>query len=129
MIRYFNQLLGLSIANLTRSSLVVALPPDSTALIGATSRHRIARSASRLRFLRAPIETSRRQATSMDCLFEDSRYLLRECSMFGSSAATQRFLEVVGNVRTDKNSFAISHLHHPLIYVGINQPCNYGTGL
>ena len=49
----------------------------------------------------------------MNCFFEDAGYLLRQCAMFGCSTALQRFLEVVRNVCTDKNSFAISHLTSP----------------
>ena len=49
----------------------------------------------------------------MNCFFEDAGYLLRECAMFSGSPALQRFLEVVRNVSTDENSFAISHPTSP----------------
>ena len=38
--------------------------------------------------------------------------------MFGGSAPAQRFLEMIGNVRTNKNTFAISHLNSPLLALG-----------
>src|SRR5688500_10207596 len=33
--------------------------------------------------------------------------------MLGGSAPAQRFLEMIGNVRTNKNTFAICHLKYP----------------
>ena len=38
--------------------------------------------------------------------------------MFGGSPPAQRFLEVIGNVRTDKYTFAISHLGSPYLPFG-----------
>ena len=77
------------------------------------ARHRIARATARLRFLGPAIETSGRQAPTVNCFFEDAGDLLRESAMFGSSAATQRFLQMIRNVCTDKNPFSISHLSSP----------------
>jgi hypothetical protein len=57
-------------------------------IIGSTSRHRITRTASRLRLPRAAIETSGRQATAMHGFFQDPRNLLRESPMLGSRAAS-----------------------------------------
>ena len=50
----------------------------------------------------------------MHGLFQDSRDFLRERSMLGGRAATERFLQVIGNVCAYENSFAISHLSSPL---------------
>jgi hypothetical protein len=50
----------------------------------------------------------------MNCLFQNPRDLLRERAMFGSRAATKRFLEVIGHVRAYKNAFPICHLSNAL---------------
>lgn len=57
-------------------------------IVGPTSRHRIGRTASRLRLPRAAIETSGWQPTAMHGFFQDARDLLRERPMLGSRAAS-----------------------------------------
>jgi hypothetical protein len=107
---------------------VVAAATEKRRVSRTAARHRIARAAARLRFLRPSIETSGRQATTMNSFFEDAGNLLRESAMFGSSAAAQRFLQVIRNVCTDKNPFSISHLSSPSLGSS-GLPCNSGTGL
>ena len=92
---------------------VVAASAEVGRVVCATARHRIAGAAARLRFFRSSIETAGRQTTSMNCFFEDAGDLLRESAMFGCCAATQRLLQMIRNVRTDKNPFSISHLSSP----------------
>jgi len=107
---------------------VVSAATEKRRVSRTTARHRIARAPARLRFPGPAIETSGRQATTMNCFFEDAGNLLRESAMFGSSAATQRFLQVIRNVCTDKNPFSISHLSSPSLGSS-GLPCNSGTGL
>ena len=107
---------------------VVSTSTEKRRVTRTATRHRIALAPARLRLLRPSIETSGRQATTMNSFFEDAGNLLRESAMFGSSAATQRFLQVIRNVCTDKNPFSISHLSSPSLGLS-GLPCNSGTGL
>jgi hypothetical protein len=72
--------------------------------------HGIARSTPRLRILSTAIETSRRQTASMNSFFKNASDLLRKRSVFGSRTAAKGFLQMVRNVCTYENAFAISHL-------------------
>ena len=53
----------------------------------------------------------------MYSLFEDTRDLLGESAVFGSSAPAQRLFQVVGYIRANENSFTIRHLSQPLFRV------------
>jgi hypothetical protein len=107
---------------------VVTACAEIRRVVRTTARLGIARAAARLRFLCSSIETAGRQTTSMDCFFEDAGDLLRESAMFGCGAATQRLLQMIRNVRTDKDPFSISHLSSPSLALS-GLPCNFGTGL
>ena len=72
-------------------SLVARSIPAGTSvrfIIRSTSRHRVTRTASRLRLSRAPVKTSGWKSTAMHRLFKNPRDLLRERPMLGSRAAT-----------------------------------------
>ena len=86
MIRYFNRY-SIHLGN----NLVVSSTTGHAVrnVIRSPARRRVAGPAPWLRILRAPVETAGWKATPVNCLFENSRDLLRERSMFGSGPATK----------------------------------------
>ena len=59
--------------------------------------------------VRAAIDRSRRQSLAFDRLFQDACDLLGESTVLRSCALLQGFLQLVGNISSDKNPFAVRH--------------------
>jgi hypothetical protein len=76
----------------------------------SAARWRVGRAAARYGCGCAAVNTSGGQSLSVDSFDQNSRNFLRKRSMFGSSAAAQRFLQFVWNIRSDENPFSVCHI-------------------
>ena len=79
-------------------------------VVGSTTGHGISCTTTRRRHLLPSINASRWETSTVHCLFQDARNLLGQGSMFGGRTTTKRFLQVIGNVCSNENTFSISHL-------------------
>ncbi len=91
-------------------AVTAALRPGIWQIVFATARKGIVVTAARRRRVSAPIDTSRRQRASMNCLGENPGNLLRQRAMLGRCSTAERLFQLVGYISADEYSFAIGHL-------------------
>jgi hypothetical protein len=79
-------------------------------VLGTPALRRICGSPPRYRLIRiASVDAARREALPVNRLNQDPGYLLREGAVFECGPPSQRFLEFIGHVGTNKYTFPIRH--------------------
>jgi hypothetical protein len=95
------------------NSFLLPFSGDVRQVLCPSADRRVSRSPTRDGVAAASVDTASWQTLAVDGLHEDAGYLLRQGAVLQCGAAPQRFLEFVGHICTNENTFTVCHKNEP----------------
>ena len=89
--------------------LLFAFRCDVRQVFRTTADRRIGRTATWRGVLSSPVDAAGREAFTMNRLYKDPSDLLRKRPVLESGTASKRFLQLIGDIRTDEYTFTVCH--------------------